>query len=159
MLARQKAAMHQIYSEDERRMRFYALLCGRGASKRNNDVRNNNGNNAFPSQLMSRERSGSIGGMGMLGENNSGKGASASSSREKVGAIKSVGKGVGLSGGIRFGIGLQQQLGKNNDNDDDTDQLLRPSAQLSAHHAHHPLRYWCRPRHAATDDGRGTKPY
>jgi hypothetical protein len=57
MLARQKAAMHQIYSEDERRMRFYALLCGRGASKRNNDVRNNNGNNAFPIASMPSHRS------------------------------------------------------------------------------------------------------
>jgi hypothetical protein len=73
-----------------------ALLC-------NNDVRNNNGNNAFPSQLMSRECSSSIGGMGMLDENKSGKGASTSSSREKVRDLKSLGKdagGIGLSGGI-----------------------------------------------------------
>jgi len=125
MPARQKAAMHQIYSEDERRMQFFALLCGREASKQNNDVRNNNGINAFPSQLMSRERIGSIGGMGMIGENKSGKGASAAAWREKVGDIKSLGKGaggVGLSGGITSHAqkGPQQQSALSSDSNNNS---------------------------------------
>eukprot|EP00571_Detonula_confervacea_P011976 CAMPEP_0172306788 /NCGR_PEP_ID=MMETSP1058-20130122/7786_1 /TAXON_ID=83371 /ORGANISM="Detonula confervacea, Strain CCMP 353" /LENGTH=572 /DNA_ID=CAMNT_0013018781 /DNA_START=135 /DNA_END=1853 /DNA_ORIENTATION=+ len=81
--ARQKA-LQQTSTEDERRMRFLALLCGRGAFKSSQHINN-------ISTALSRERSGSEGGMGMPGDEGN-KGRTANNDLD--GSMnKSLGKG------------------------------------------------------------------
>jgi len=89
-VAARRRAQRQTSTEDERRMKFLALLCGRGAFREESGGGRPSGMLPTPLSSVSRERSASVGGMGAM----AGDGGGNAPAKKDLPSGRSLGKGA-----------------------------------------------------------------